>query len=173
MLVAIGSMNPVKINAVRYAFDRAFPKNIYVSVDSPSGVSDMPMSSKETRLGAVSRAKYSIAARKGADFGVGVEGGVEKTVDGLMVCGYVCIVDTNGNIGIGGGTSVLLPKSMSRKVLEGAELGEVVDSITNKKNVKQKEGAIGILTNGITSREEYFRMATACALAPFLNKKLY
>lgn len=173
MLVAIGSRNPAKINAVRSSFSMAFPKARYVVIDAPSGVSDMPMSAEEVRLGALNRAKSSLSMAKRAQYGVGIEGGVERTVDGLMVCGYVCIVHKSGRTGIGGGTSVLLPKSIASEVVKGRELGHVIDDLTGRSNVKQKEGAIGILTKGITSRKEIFRISTACALAPFLNKRLY
>jgi inosine/xanthosine triphosphatase len=173
MLVVIGSRNPVKINAVRSTFGKAFPGARYAAVYAPSGISSMPMSARETRLGAISRAEYTISSLRGADFGVGVEGGVERTEDGFMICGYVCVVDRKGRRGIGGGTSVLLPKRVERELLKGRELGEVVDELTGRKSVKRQEGALGVLTNNITSREGYFRMAAACALAPFLNKKLY
>ena len=173
MLVAIGSKNPIKVSAVKSAFSKAFPRARYLSVDAPSTVSSMPMSAKETRLGAISRANYALSNLKGANFGVGVEGGVDRTADGLMVCGYVFVVDRNGKRGIGGGTSILLPKSIAREVCKGMELGAVVDELTGREGVKQKEGALGVLTNNITSREEYFRVATACAMAPFLHKKLY
>ena len=48
-----------------------------------------------------------------------------------------------------------------------------MDEFTGMESVKQKEGSLGVLTNNITSREEYFRVATTCAMEPFLHKKLY
>ncbi len=68
---------------------------------------------------------------------------------------------------------MLLPKAIAREVYKGRELGAVVDELTGREGIKQKEGALGVLTNNITSREEYLRIATACALAPFMHKKLY
>ncbi len=173
MLVSIGSKNPIKINAVKSAFGKAFPRARYAAVDAPSGISSMPMSARETRLGAIFRAKYALSNISGADFGVGVEGGVERTVDGFMVCGYVCVVDRKGRRGVGGGTSIPLPRMVGRELLKGRELGEIIDELTGRRSVKQQEGALGVLTKNITNREEYFRVAAACAMAPFLNKKLY
>ena len=76
--VAVGSCNPVKVEAVRRAFAAAFPDSeVTVSKhDVPSGVSDQPRGEEETRLGAQQRARGALAAAAAADYGVGLEGGV-------------------------------------------------------------------------------------------------
>ena len=54
MKVAVGSMNPVKIDAVRQAFESLFPDDKWdvKGIDIKSGVSNQPMSDKESIRGA-------------------------------------------------------------------------------------------------------------------------
>ena len=73
--VIVGSKNPTKIKAVSEAFKRVFKKNNVVvsGVSVPSGVSDQPMGSNETKTGAENRLKNLKTHL--ADFYVGIEGG--------------------------------------------------------------------------------------------------
>ena len=95
MVVAVGSGNPVKLNAVKAAFGRAFPDRALevCSVPASSGVASQPLGDAETRLGAVNRATDAarlFAEQRGqvADFTVGLEGGVaegDRALAGLGV----------------------------------------------------------------------------------------
>lgn len=93
--VAVGSANPVKVEAVRLAFEDLYADTsikIHVtSHNAPSGVSDQPYGDAETKLGAVNRANaaWEDAERSVPDsvkdlrktvpdFSVGLEGGVEE-----------------------------------------------------------------------------------------------
>ncbi len=173
MLVAIGTKNPVKIRAVKKAFRKAFGGGSFSSVESPSGVSHTPASLAETRVGAETRARHALEKTKGADFGVGVEGGVQKTGDGLMLCGYVVIIGKDGKVGIGGGTELVLPGAYAKRIYRGEELGQINDDVSGEKGTKHGGGAVGFLTKGVATREEYFRLATAFALAPFISEEVY
>ena len=92
MRIVVGSKNPVKLAAVRQAFFRAFPDRPLVCVghDVPSGVSDQPWGHAETRTGALQRARGALLAETGADYAVGIEGGVVGEV-GLRSVAYVAI----------------------------------------------------------------------------------
>ncbi len=85
VVVAVGSRNPVKVNAVRAAFAANWPdgaKDLVVTGhDVPSGVPDQPWGDEETRAGAMNRAMaayeaHCVAAGATPDFAVGLEGGV-------------------------------------------------------------------------------------------------
>ena len=83
--VAVGSSNPVKLNACERAFQTMFPghKIRVVPVPAPSGVSDQPFTDEETKTGAVNRAnacwaKYKEKFDDHPDFAVGLEGGVQE-----------------------------------------------------------------------------------------------
>ena len=85
MKIIVGSQNPVKIKAVENSFQKVFGNCEIAGALVRSGVSDMPMSFKETVEGAKIRAKEAIVD---ADFGVGLEGGFEKTDIGVFLFGF-------------------------------------------------------------------------------------
>ncbi len=172
MKIAVGSTNPVKVTAVSQMFLRVWPEAEVVSVSVPSGVTEMPMTDEETRVGARNRA---MAARQAAnaDFGVGLEGGVQSEPFGLVLHGWVVIVNGNGRVGIGGCPRIQLPQHIAQRVLAGEELGPVMDDVLDDHNIKQKGGAVGALTANLVLREEAFATAVAYALAPFVAVELY
>ena len=83
------------------------------------------------------------------------------------------IVDRNGRFGIGGCSRLQLPEHIAQRVLNGEELGPVMDDVLNDHNVKHKEGAVGALTDNLVVRGEAFATAVAYALAPFVKSELY
>jgi non-canonical (house-cleaning) NTP pyrophosphatase len=52
-------------------------------------------------------------------------------------------------------------------------LGEADDRVFSRKNSKQSNGAIGILTNDAIDRTELYIPAVIFALIPFKNPDLY
>lgn len=173
MKIAVGSTNPIKIAAVRTTVQRIWLEAEVTGISVPSGVSDMPMSDAETILGAKNR---GLAAREQltADFGFGLEGGVHlDSVGGWMLQSWAVVVDRNGRFGIGGGGRIPLPTLFMERVLAGEELGLVLDDVLGQTNVKQKGGAVGLLTAGLVKRQDAFALAVAYALAPFLVPEFY
>jgi len=172
MKIAVGSTNPVKVTAVRTTIARVWPEAELTAVSVPTGVSEMPMTDAETIAGARNRA---ISARDqiGADFGIGLEGGVHPNGVGLILHGWVVIVDENGNQGVGGAARLPLPQHIADRILAGEELGFIMDDILDDHNTKQKGGAVGALTNGLVQRGEAFALAVAYALSPFVSPELY
>lgn len=170
--IAAGSTNPVKIAAVRAATARAFPAAQVVGLSVDSGVPDQPWGDAETRRGALNRARAVLAAT-GADLGVGLEGGMLETEMGLMTCAWCVIVDPDGRMGVGGGVHMLVPPSVARALRAGGELGPAMDQLTGRHNTKQAQGAVGILTGGLSDRQSAYQQLVAMALAPFVQAKYY
>ncbi len=171
--VAVGSQNPVKIEAVKSAFDKVFGKCEVIGVSVSSDVSDMPLCFRETIDGAKNRAQK---ARKEleADFGVGLEGGFEDGIVGTFLTGFVAIVDKNGIWGYGRGAGLLMPDKIVRKVREeNKELGDVMDEIRGLKNTKQHEGCVGFFTDNLVPRKESFEKTVIFALSRFSKKQMF
>ncbi|KPK12473.1 MAG: hypothetical protein AMJ56_04865 [Anaerolineae bacterium SG8_19] len=170
--MAIGSTNPVKVNAVRSVTQSIWPSAELLSVDVTSGVRVMPMSDMECLAGARNRAR---AARRatGANLGIGLEGGVNPEPAGLMLLGWVVAEDEIGREGIGGGARLPLPENIAKRILGGEELGPIMDQLLGQNDVKQKGGAVGALTGGLVLRRETFAIAVAYALAPFISPDFY
>ena len=171
--VIIASKNPVKINCVREAFSLAMPAKslVFEGVAVPSGVSDQPMSDDETYQGARNRAFNAANAHEGA-FHVGIEGGIED--DGQIMTAFAWVVIVHqGSIGKAKTATFELPQRIAALVRAGVELGHADDQVFQRENSKQKDGAVGILTNGIIDRTEYYKQAVLLACVPFLHPALY
>jgi non-canonical (house-cleaning) NTP pyrophosphatase len=52
-------------------------------------------------------------------------------------------------------------------------LGDADDIVFKRSNSKQKNGAVGILTDNLINRTDYYTHAIILALIPFTNSKLY
>lgn len=153
MKIIIGSKNPAKIQAVQNVFkDQAHQ---VISMDIPSGVSEQPFSDEETISGAKTRALRALEKGNG-DIGIGLEGGVQETSLGLMLCNWGALAGNGFEPIIAGGSRLLLPEKISARLRAGGELGPVMDDYANKENVSKNEGAIGIFTNGFVNRDEMF-----------------
>jgi len=176
--VAVGSKNPVKVAAVRQAFFRAFPDRPLVCVghDVPSGVSDQPWGRDETGRGAQHRAFGAQRAETGADYAVGIEGGVVEAPGCLRSVAYVAIRRGRDlRISVEQTASFKLPPRVER-LLRGhepghgrLELGAACDLVFNETNSKQQGGTVGAVTRGLLDRTTYYEHAVVCALAPFLH----
>lgn len=174
MKIAVGSKNPVKINAVKHAFELVWPKKKFevVGVKVSSGVSDQPMSDKESILGATFRAKRSMQEAK-ADFGVGLEGGLQNIGKLWFDCGWAVVMDKKGTIGIGSSARMQTPKKILNLVKRGKEIGEAMDIIFKRKNSKQAEGHFGLMTKNIVTRTDAYVDSLVFALSRFLHPKLF
>lgn len=151
---------------------RQWPDAIVIPVDVATGVSEMPMSDAESLAGAKNRAQAALAQAQ-ADLGVGLEGGVNPEPIGLVLHGWVVVVDGHGRTGIGGAGRLPLPETIARRVLAGEELGPVMDAVLGQTEVRKQGGAVGALTAGLVLRQEAFAQGVAYALAPFVAPQWY
>lgn len=150
--VAIGSKNPAKIRSVREIVE---PLGWEVDgIDVPSDVSAQPFSDAETRKGAYNRGLACV--NQGYDIGIGLEGGVEDTEEGLFLCNWGALVTSEKDTYYASGAKILLPGEISSKVRSGMELGDVMAEYTNQKDIRKKEGAVGIFTAGRITRSDMF-----------------
>ncbi len=172
--VAVASNNPVKIQAVLDGFRFIFPKEEWktVSVEVSSGVSHQPMTDAETLTGAMNRARNTQKTFPDADFWAGIEGGVEDLDGEMFAFAWVAVI-SQSLAGHARSGSFMLPPSVARLVREGKELGIADDIIFGRENSKQKNGAIGLLTDDAIDRKALYQHAVVLALVPFKNPRLY
>jgi inosine/xanthosine triphosphatase len=165
--IAVGSHNPAKLKAVKKAVHRVWPEAEIRPVSVPSGVAAMPMSDAECLAGARNRARAAQQAT-GAAYGIGLEGGVQESEAGLLLLGWVVVVDEHGREGVGSTARLPLPAAIAARVMAGEELGPVMDDILGETKSNHRGGAVGALTKGLVLRGDAFRMAVTYALVPFL-----
>lgn len=172
MKIVVASENPVKIRAVETGFKAYFRDVEVESVVAGSGVSDQPLTDKETLLGARNRATEARKKIRDADFWVGIEGGVQAEDNGLAAFAWIVIYGA-GKKGEARTATFMLPQKVSHLVAGGLELGTANDLIFRESNTKQKNGAVGLLTRNQVDRTELYRQAVVLALIPFVNSGLY
>lgn len=173
-LILVGSKNPVKIACTEDAFTRAFNSSFLVEgINASSGVPEQPFGERETLLGAKNRAFNSREIFPEANFWVGIEGGVDEDEKGMYAFAWIYILNDSGKSSQAKTGTFYLPTAVEKLIREGLELGKADDVVFNTENSKQQGGSVGILTQGVINREEYYRQAIILALIPFLNKELY
>lgn len=165
MHVAVGSTNPVKVDAVERTLERFEPTVTAVDVDS--GVPEQPWSVAETVEGAENRARRALAAND-AEYGIGLEGGVARFdgVPGLTLIMWAAVTDGD-RLERGSGPTLRLPDRVAGRLEDGAELGPVMDELLDTDGIAETHGAAGVLTDGLTDRTSALGEAVACAFGPF------
>jgi len=171
--IVVGSKNPVKINAAKRIFAMYFPEHEIdcQGVDAPSNVPDQPIGEEQTRIGAQNRVTFCKNTYK-ADYYCAMEGGAEQFSYGAATFAYV-VINNGSEQSVGRSSNLPLPQVLYNALLNGEELGDVMDKAFNTQNIKQKGGAIGLLTNNHATRESTYTQALTLAMAPFLHPALY
>jgi inosine/xanthosine triphosphatase len=172
--VVVGSTNPVKISATRTVMARVAQGASDEGLSVPSSVSAQPFGDEETIRGALARARGAREAR-GADLGVGIEGGVVDASDGaLRTCAWAAVAGPNGLHSVGGSLGMPLPPRVATLIRdERLELGDAMDRLTGERGTKRGRGAVGILTDGLVDRQAAYEVILIYALAPLLSPELW
>lgn len=201
-VIAIGTRRGTKIKAVKEAIEVLSSSNSpgsefeFVGVEVDSGVSHTPSSQEELMRGARQRAetlvKIARANRLNWNYFVGLEGGLDvihestspiparrysdpqqNTHRRVFLESWAYVSDgTRGHYGRSGG--IELPVLLAREVLEnGTELAVAIDRFAGATGIRDRQGAWGVLSNNLITRQEAFRVAVIAAFAPFYNAKMY
>lgn len=167
--LAVGSRNPVKLEAVGRGFRDLFPNRPFetVGISVPSGVSDQPMTDEETRRGAANRAETVRHDDPAADLCFGVEGGIEDDGRTMRAYAWIVAIGQDGRHGASRTAAFALPAAVAELVREGHELGDADDRVFGAKGSKQQGGAVGLLTDGAIDRTALYAHAVTLALIPF------
>jgi inosine/xanthosine triphosphatase len=174
MLVAVGSLNPSKIEAARLGFAAYFPQTsiAVIGTMSSSGISDQPMSPEESLTGARNRARHALSLAPEASFGVGLEGGLEQVEGYWFDRGWIVTIDRDGHEGIGSTVGMPVEPEAIRLVLEeGMELGTAADRVFGTVNLKLGQGHFGFMTKNLITRATGYRDAVIVALSHMKNAR--
>jgi len=190
LVVAVGSTRRPKLDAVRAALAEIGSRLPgqrtefeVVGREVPSGVKLTPNSREELMDGARNRAQalLRIAHEERHDwkFCLGLEGGLDSiSEDGrqrvfLMSWAYVLERET-GRSAFGQSGGVQLPESLAKEVLErGVDLSAAIDAFAGGAGIRDGQGAWGVLTANLITRQDAFRIGVINAFAPFFNAKFY
>ena len=194
IIVAVGSTRRPKLNAVWEAltiFGPILDSNgqfEVVGVDVPSGVSHTPASREELMAGARFRAESLVkqARERGEPwrYFVGLEGGLDVVEERdigkesgrrvVFLQSWAYVTDGNGPGAYGQSGAVQMPAPLAAEVIErGTELSVAIDAYAGEQGFRDAQGAWGVLTRNLITRQEAFRVAVVSAFAPFFNASLY
>ena len=185
--IAVGSTRRPKLNAVKAASTSIAPllgegaEMDVAGYEVESGVGHTPVSRQELMQGARQRAEAlqeSLRAKSAtADFYVGLEGGLDVTTENgvrrVFLESWAYVSDgRHGHFGCSG--SIELPEALAEEVLSrGKELAAAIDQFTGAVGIRDGQGAWGVLSRDLITRQESFRLAVVAAFAPFYNAKMY
>lgn len=185
MLILVGSTRPAKIEAARAAIDTIalvdgrFRQTTIRAVDLTEIAPTMPMTERAILEGARIRARTliertSTVGDAQSRLAIGVEGGLDPLPgdrDRYVLKTWAAVTDGR-RWGFGAGGAIVLPEDITREVLNGRELGDVIDDVA-RTSVRGTRGAWGVLTLDLIGRQDSFKSAIVAALAPFYNPALY
>ena len=188
IIVAVGSTRHPKLNAVRDALTMIGPlldskaQFEAVGLDVPSGVSHTPSTRAELMAGARFRADALVKlARESGEswkYFVGMEGGLDVIQENgrrlVFLQSWAYVSDGNAPGAYGQSGAVQMPEPLAAEVLDrGTELSVAIDACAGGKGIRDAQGAWGVLTQNLITRQEAFRVAVLSAFAPFFNTSLY
>ena len=169
MKVNVGTNNSLKVEAVRAVFAAAFPEETIevTGANILSGVPEQPFGD-EAAAGALNRAR---AALLDADYGVGIEAGIVRFpgCEEQFNVQFCAIIDRDGRMTVGHGPGYTLPHEVISALEGGSDLNREMSRISGIDEIRQKMGAIGYLSNGLTDRLTITRDAVLMALIPRLR----
>jgi len=191
--IAVGSLRRPKLNAVWEAINVIGPtldgdaQFEVVGCEVPSGVSHTPLSREQVMAGARQRAEalVEIGRTRGEPWSyfVGLEGGLDViNSEGTRGAGerqvflvsWAYVTDAAGHGYFGQAGGIALPDALATTVVDhGVELAEAIDEFAGMTGVRDAQGAWGVLTANLITRQEVFRTAVVNAFAPFYNAALY
>jgi non-canonical (house-cleaning) NTP pyrophosphatase len=84
------------------------------------------------------------------------------------------VSDGAGREAYGQAGGILLPESLAAEVLDqGVELSVAIDAFAGGQGIRDMQGAWGVLTRNLITRQDAFRIAVIHAFAPFFNAAFY
>jgi inosine/xanthosine triphosphatase len=185
--IAVGSTRRPKLAAVSEAiqdFGAVLAPGMdfeVVGVEVESGVGHTPANRAKLMQGARQRSEalVHLAQEKNEEwrYFVGLEGGLDVIEEGssrrVLLESWAYVSDgRNGHYGRSGGVEI--PEALAHEVLEnGVELSAAIDQFAGAVGIRDAQGAWGVLSGGLISRTEAFRVAVVAAFAPFYNAKMY
>jgi non-canonical (house-cleaning) NTP pyrophosphatase len=185
--VFVGSTRRAKIDATIAALqtiavvDDRFSPTAIEPIDVTDVAPTMPMTERAILEGALVRAR-TLLERHGPTAGgevplaLGVEGGLDPLPladpSDRFVLKTWAVASDGRRWGYGAGGAIVLPESVTREVLAGRELGDVIDEVA-RAAVRSTRGTWGVLTRDLIGRRDSFTSAILAALAPFYNAALY
>lgn len=173
--VAVGSGNPVKVQAVLEEFVRIVPVATDVrGFAAKTGVPEQPRGA-QTLQGARTRARDALAAWPDADYAIGIEAGLMRfTGEEAHVEAQACaVIDCNGWETHGWGPAFHYPPWVTERALRGEMVSDILGPVAGNDKIGSTTGAIGYLSENRLQRTGLTQVAVFMAFLPRFRRDLY
>ena len=174
MKLVIGSKNPAKVRAVKEIIQE-YPGLTDASVlssDVLSEVADQPLSLEDTINGAKNRARNAFSD---CDYSFGLESGLMAVAGSKTGYFDVCVCaiydGQDYHLGLSSAWEFPDPAITKSMIEEGLDMSQAINrhGLTNNPKIGEEQGAIGLLTKGRLTRQEYTKQAIRTALIHIEN----
>ena len=98
--------------------------------------------------------------------------GLEAGIEGNTTFAWM-VIESATQRGESRSASLMLPPLVLEKLTDTNELGDVMDEVFGTENIKQKGGAISLLTHDLLTRSSVYHQALILALVPFTNPEYF
>ena len=162
--VHIGSNNDIKIKATKDVIDRFFDAEFVSS-------SKYDKEEQSFNEDIIKIATKKAIVPDGFDYGIGIESGIVTTGKRPFSVEYAVIKDKEGYESTGHGPGFPIPESWIDGFKKNVTLGNKMKVIFGEND--EDMGAVGLLTEGKTSRKECIETALLTAMIPRLKREIY
>ena len=173
MKILIGTKNPAKIEGAKQAFAKYFESFDIEGIPVPSQVSEEPVN-ESIYEGAKNRVnnliEYANEQQLDIDYFLGIESGITNLLGKWVIINIAIIKDKSGYESWGYSPAFPVPDKYVDEIIE-KDLGTVMDSLFQEKDLRSNKGGISFLTNDVISRIDLTRGAFIMALTQFVNEK--
>ncbi len=174
MEIVLGSKSKIKEEVVRNAVTALFPQTEFsVTQFDVEDAGAEPVG--EDALFKQLNASIEVIKKEKpvADYYVVMEGGVLESVAGMEEIACVVVEDKNGRHSQSRSVSFPIPPLVAKKVREGMPFATVVDEIYSTQNIKNNQGFVGFLTNGLVDKKALYYQPTVVAFSKFIKESWF
>lgn len=105
---------------------------------------------------------------------VGLEGGIdvvdERGNRWVFLENWAYVADATGRGSFGQSGTIALPEPLAARVVDqGVELAEAIDVYAGQTGVRDAQGAWGVLTHNLITRQDSYRIALISAFASLIT----
>ena len=167
MKIAVGTKSVPKLMYLHEVLDDLGIMAEMLAFDVESGITEQPMTSKETKEGSINRARNAFALLMNADLAIGIEVGYHpnKKGDYEIFC-YATLVDKNGIQFTSESHRLLLPDFHQGVLKENKYLGDYVRKYIEDNTDKQSKE----LGEDIRDRKSFIKAAIKLVFSDYLKR---
>ena len=85
----------------------------------------------------------------------------------MFVTGEHLLV-ADGTVFTAAGAQIVLPEEIAQEIRVGKELGPVMEAYTQRRDIRQHTGAVGIFTQGLVDRQAMFEHIVSLLIGQYL-----